>query len=421
MLSYQEALWTIIETTNILGIEEKKTKDCIGQVTAEDITAGISLPMTANAGPDGYAVRSRDIARAGRDNPVELKVIGTTHAGYVPRKRVRRGTAMRIMTGSAMPSGADCVVMFEETDEPGNKNGPNPANPATVKVFTSQPPGAGMKPAGSTVSEETLVVPAGTVIGPAQISVLLTIGKRHIKVYRRPVLGIIATGDEFISPKQPLRPGKTYNSNSETIAAMVRQCGGIPRLIGFARDKESSVLSKLKKGLTADAIITTGGVSRGDYDLVRLAIEKLGTVIFSRVNMGPGRSFALGMLDTPDNGETRHKIPIFALSGPPSGCINNFELLVQPALLRMMGRTDVEHPWVEAVTADAVTGKRPMAVIKWTRLEQVPGGYRVTLNGPGGESILTEMATTNSITMIPEDTEIAAGDVIKVMPVDWNR
>ena len=233
------------------------------------------------------------------------------------------------------------------------------------------------------------------------------------------MVAIIATGDELMKLGRPLRPGKVYNSNALALEALVKHYGGTPQMLGIARDNESSVLANLKKGLAADAIITSGGVSRGDYDLVRLVLEKVGKVVFSRVKMAPGASFAFGLAHRSGGDEKVDSVPVFALSGPPSGCIINFETFVRPALFKMRGFADLNHPVVEAIAEDSVSGRKSMTTIKWTHLNKVEGKYRVQLNAAGG--LLVSMANANSLAVIPEGTEIGIGDKVSVWPLDWSQ
>jgi len=169
--------------------------------------------------------------------------------------------------------------------------------------------------------------------------------------------------------------------------------------------------------MTADAIITMGRVSMGDYDRIRLVISKIGQVTFSRVKMGPGASFAFGIVHRPasDGGN----IPVFALCGPTTGCLNNFETLVRPAFLKMLGFTELRHPVIEAIAGDSVSGKRPMAFVKWTSLNRVDGERRVVMNISDRTGILAEMAMANSLTIIPEGAEVQKGDRVQVLPLDW--
>ncbi|HTY81531.1 MAG TPA: molybdopterin molybdotransferase MoeA, partial [Dehalococcoidales bacterium] len=235
-MKLDEALKLILRNVNVLEIEEKPLAECIGQVTAKDICSDFSLPMAATSGPDGYAVRSSDIAGASREKPVTLRIVGTVRAGVVPKLSVKPGTAIRIMTGSIVPKGANCVVRFEDTDEPGNKSGPNRNSPTEVKIYVMENTGANMRPAGSNVSRGSLILPKGKTIGPAQICALTSIGKVKVKVIRRPKIAVIATGDELINPGNNLSVGKSYNSNTPAVSALITHYGGVPQALGIARD-----------------------------------------------------------------------------------------------------------------------------------------------------------------------------------------
>jgi molybdopterin molybdotransferase len=420
LLNLTEALEAVLSHIGVLDVEEKALLRCAGRVSAENIRSEYNLPMLPAARLDGYAVRTEDIAGAGQESPVTLRIIGTARAGVRPKQHVKPGTAMRIMTGSVLPPGADGVVRFEDTDEPGDKNGPNAGSPSQVKIFVSAESGANISPAGSMVKRGALVLPQGKSIGPAQISALAAIGKARVRVVRRPRVAIIATGDELISLQKAISPGKTYNSNAAAISALVTHYGGLPLVLGIARDNEASLLAKIRRAVTADAVITSGGVSMGDYDLVRLVIAKLGNVVFSRLNMGPGRSFTFGLIDRPPGGGQSTPLPVFGLSGPPAGCLNNFETLVRPALLKMMGFTALVHPAVAAVAGDAA-GVKPLDFVKWSRLARVDGEYRVLLNGPDKAGMLAQMAAANSLTIVPAGAEVHPGDSIEVWPLDWSR
>jgi molybdopterin molybdotransferase len=325
------------------------------------------------------------------------------------------------MTGSILPEGADCVVRFEDTDEPQNKNGPNNNNPEEVKIYVAATPGTNVKKSGSNVVKGSMLLPQGTMIGPNHISVLMSIGKMTTKVIRRPVVAIISTGDELINPGLPITPEKVYNCNTAVVSAMVSQYGGIPQVLGIARDYETSILAKMRKGIKSDAIITSGGVSKGDYDLVRLVTEKFGEVKFSRINMGPGASFAFGIITRLANSGTHKPIPLFALAGPPTGCVINFETLVRPAILKMMGVSMLDHPAVEALSDDSISDKKSMSWVKWTSLRWENGEYHVRLNDFDKAGMLKSMARGNSLTIIPEETVIRKGDKIKVLVLDWCR
>jgi len=421
MTSYEDALAEILRNVAPLEAEEAPLLRCVGQVMVEDVRSAYDLPALDTCGPDGYAVRSEDVCGASPAAPVVLRIAGTVRAGRLPRHRLRPGEAVRVMTGSPVPQGADCVVPFESTDEPGDKNGPRAADPSEVKILRAGAPGANIRRAGSNAAKGSLVLPRGTSVGPAQISALAAMGRSTVNVVRRPVVAIVSTGDELTSLRSPLRPGRSYDCNSTAIAALVSHYGGIPRVLGIARDNEASLMAKLRRGLSADAVITSGGVSKGDYDLVRLVVAKLGAVILSRIGMGPGASFAFGLLERDATGAAAAAIPIFALSGPPVGCLTNFETLVRPALLKMLGFRQLSHPVADAVVEDGIRERKPMPFVKWARVSGRRGQDHVVLNGGDGLGSLAAMAMANCLTVIPEGTVVRRGDRLPVLPLDWTR
>jgi molybdopterin molybdotransferase len=434
MTSYEDAVAEILGNIGVLQSEERPLHLCLGQVAAEDVRSSISLPQQATSGPDGYALRSADIATASKETPVTLKIGETVHAGSLPRQKVQPGTAARIMTGSVVPKGADCVVRFEDTDEPEAKNGPRENCPSEVKIYVSPAAGSNISAAGHVVQRGTLVVPKGTVIGPGQISALTTIGKTKIKVFRRPVIAVISTGDELMAAGSPLKPGKSYNCNTPALVALIRHHGGIPKTIGIARDNQASLERKFARALelSADVIITSGGVSKGDFDLVRLVLGKLGRVVFNRIMMGPGAAFTFGVLSR-DTGKRKLTVPVFALSGPPTGCLINFETLVRPALRKMLGYAEIRHPKVEAQAADAVSAKAPVKptkmpskstgapfnFVRWTNLAHTETGFMAKFNPADGLGFLATMATSNALTILPIGASIKPGDKVQVLPLDW--
>ncbi len=419
-MTYDQALSVILAHCSPLEPEEQPLLEAVGQVLAEDVFCDADIPQTDRARLDGYAVRALDIREARPANPVVLRVIATVRAGSISKRPVGPGTAVRIMTGSMLPEGADCVVPFEETDEPQDKNGPNPANPAIVRIFAAGVAGANIGPAGGSARKGSLVVPKGSVIGPAQVSALSALGRKSVTCIRRPLVAIVTTGDELVEVgRRPLSPGQAYNSNAGAVAAFVAFFGGVPKILGIARDKESSLQAKLRRAMSADAIITTGGVSKGDYDIVRLLLGRIGEVLFSRIAMGPGASVAFAVVDAPARPGRAVRTPVFALSGPPTGALVNCETLVRPGLLRMRGFRDTRHPAVEAEALDSVARKVPKAFVRWTRLIRTDGTYRVLFNPPAGTGPFAQMASANSLTIIPENTAVRAGDRVEVMPLDW--
>jgi len=421
MVTYDEAFELITKNIKMLDTEERPLQQCLGRVLAEDVCSDLSFPQRDISGPDGYAVRSADIQGAGKKNQVILRIIGTVRAGQMPVRVVKPGTAMRIMTGSVLPKGADCVVKFEDTDEPINKSGPNKNNPREVKIYVSALPGNSVRQARSSIKKGDALLPKGTVIGPAQISVLASAGKSRIKVVRQPVVAVIATGDELVGLGKPLAPGKAYNANTASLAALISHYGGKPKVLGIARDKKEDLLAKINKAMTADMIITTGGVAMGDYDLLRLVVGEIGRIHFSLIRMGPGAGAVFATLRKDTRNPGKSGVPFFGLAGPPYGCLINVETLVRPALLKMRGLTDLDHPVVKAVAVDAMTNTMPATFAKLTYLEKRNGRYQVRLNVLEDMGVFLSIATANSLTLVPEGANIKIGDSVSVWPLDWRR
>lgn len=421
MTSYEEALRIVLETVSVLPGEEQPLADCLGQVAARDVRSSLSLPQRATCGPDGYAVRAADVANATRENPAVLHIGETVRAGAPPKHKVVAGTAARVMTGSMFPTGADCVIRFEDTDEPGNKCGPNLKQPTEVRIFTSAQPGTGVTPAGTLVKRGDLVMPAGTVIGPTQISALNAIGLTKLKVHRRPKVAIIATGDELMAAGKPLRPAKNYNANAPALLASVRHHGGVPRLLGIARDNQASLEKKFAEAAKYDVILTSGGVSKGDFDLIRVILGKQGKVVFNRIGLGPGVAFTFGLIAR-GAGKKRQMVPVFALSGPPVGCLLNFETLVRPALRKMMGFTELRHRTVEAHAQEPIENHAPFKLGRWSELRRNGNGYEVDFHnakGGMGAGMISQLAHSNALTVLPQGAKYAPGDNFEVLPLDW--
>ncbi len=416
MISYREACEIILDSVSVLDTEKRETFNCDGQVLASDIYSDYSLPLQVCASQDGYAVRAADTAGFGNNGPVVLRVIGTARAGSVPESIVVPGTAVRIMTGSLLPEGADCVIRLEDTDEPELRKETEDGSDSHIRLTGLARAGDNCVRPGENIIAGTLVAGKGTLIGPHHISVLMAVGRRELEVVRRPVMAVISTGDELVTPGRPLMPDKTYNSNTSAIAALVRQYGGTAKVLGVARDYEISILTKFRKGAAADAVITSGGSSKGDFDLVGTVLEKIGRVKLSHVNMAPGASFTFGIIDKLPN---MPQVPLFALSGHPSGCMVDFELFVRPAMLKMRGLRDTGSPFVEAVAEDAFTARKLVDFFRWSVLRKVNGEYRVNLNDEDRPGVLASIARANSLAVIPEGAGVRKGDTVRVFPLKW--
>ena len=417
MISVEQALEKILGYVDVLEEEESPILNCLGQVLAEDIYSDIDVPPLDNTAMDGYAVQCADTRGADEKSPRILQVIDTVPAGSISRHKVKPGTAIRIMTGAPIPDGADSVVPFEYTDE-------TQRNDSSVKigVLSEAKAGWNIRKAGEDITRGALVLSKGTAVRPQEVGVLASLGHNTVKVIRRPVIAILATGDELVDIDQPLPPGKIYNSNAYSVAALVQRYGGIPKTLGIALDREDSLVAKLKQGLDADMLITSGGVSAGDYDIVKDILAKQGEITFWTVRVKPGKPLAFGRLrGTSKAGEARY-IPHLGLPGNPVSSMVTFELFARPAIFKMMGRKNLAKPIVEAVVDDAIVNKDGRRIFSRAAVEKRDGQYFARLTGPQGSGILTSMTLANGLVIVPEDKAgVEAGDVVQVMMLDWSE
>ena len=327
MISVEEALEKILSYVSILETEEKPVLESLGQVLDEDIHSSIQVPPLDNSAMDGYAVQWASIRQASEATPQVLKVIGEVAAGNLPDKMIESGTAIRIMTGAPIPPGADTVVPFEDTDEIARKEkNITPGNSWEVGILKPVAEGANIRLAGEDIAQGALVLQRGTELRPAEIGVLTSLGQTKVRVIRRPLVAVLATGDELVDAGQPLPPGKLYNSNSYSIAALVLYYGGIPQILGIAGDNMESMVEKIEQGFNCDMFITTAGVSMGDYDVVKDVLAKQGEIAFWTVRMKPGKPLAFGVL----RGKDGKQIPQVGLPGNPTSAMVSFEQFGRP-------------------------------------------------------------------------------------------
>lgn len=417
MLSVEQALEQILSHVDVLEKEERPILDSLGHVLAEDIYSDIDVPPLDNSAMDGYAVRSEDTQGAGPQSPRFLRVVDIVTPGTISEHEVGPGMAVRIMTGAPIPKGADTVVRFEETDETQRKGSSD-----EVGVLSEIGAGVDIRRAGEDISRGSIVLRKGVVLRPSEIGVLASLGRAEIAVVRRPVVAILATGDELVDIDQPLPEGKLYNSNTYSAAALVLRYGGIPRILGIASDSEDSVMAKLRQGQDADLLITTGGVSLGDYDVVKDVLAREGEIIFWRVRLKPGKPIVFGMIKGLSKTDAGRRIPYLGLPGNPVSAMVTFEVFVRPAILRMMGKENLVKPTVEAVIEDPITNEDGRRVFARAIVEKRGAQYFARLTGSQGSGVLTSMTLANGLVIVPEDkSKVKAGDVVQVMMLDWNE
>ncbi|MBN1190709.1 MAG: molybdopterin molybdotransferase MoeA [Dehalococcoidales bacterium] len=421
MISVEQALEKILSSIQVLGEEERGILESLGQVLAEDVYSSIDVPPRDNSAMDGYAVKTSDTKGSSSASPRILRVVDVVVAGGVPGKAVESGTAVRIMTGAPTPPGADCVIPFEETDET-QRMASSSGFPSEIGIMTEGKEGNNIRKAGESVGKGQLVLSRGTNIRPSEIGVLASLGREKVKVIRRPVVAILATGDELISLGEPLEEGKIYNSNTYSVAAQVMREGAVPRLLGIALDNEASVVNKINQGLEADMLITIGGVSMGDYDVVKEVLARQGEIVFWKVRTKPGKPLAFGTIKKLEQGKARRELPHMGLAGNSVSCMVNYELFVRPAILKMMGKKNLVKPTIEAVIEDNIKNDDGRRVFARVIVEKREGQYYARLTGPQGSGILTSMVLANGLAIVPEDREsIKKGEILNVIMLDWSQ
>jgi len=393
MLTYYEARDLIIESVKPLSVEKVSLLAAAGRAVAEDIVANQPLPLFDNSAMDGYAVRAEDCS-AGASLPVK----GYVPAGGKLNCKVEPGTVVKIMTGAPIPPGADAIVPFEETEEAPDK----------MTILGKVKKGAHIRWQGEDVKPGDRIIGAGTVLRPAEISLLASFSMSMLNVHRRVRVAILSTGDELQELDELRFEGGIVNSNSWALAAAISEIGGEPLMLGIARDNRESLLEKMRDGLRADVLITSAGVSAGDRDFVREVLEELGDEQkFWKINIKPGKPTAFGM-----RGDT----PVFSLPGNPVSTMMTFEEFVRPALLKMMGHRTVFKPLFKARLQEPVKKKYDRLQLMRVAVELDEKGEMVIASaGDQNTGILRTMIYAQGIALLaPDRDHYAAGDLLDV-------
>ncbi|HEX9036083.1 MAG TPA: gephyrin-like molybdotransferase Glp [Ktedonobacterales bacterium] len=330
MLSVEEARERVLARFQPLAAEEVALVEALGRVLAEDAIAREASPPFANSAMDGYALRASDTAGATDGSPVGLRLAGEVPAGSVYAGEAAPGEAVRILTGAPIPDGADAVIQQELVS----------VADGVVSLAAPVAVGNNIRAAGGDARPGTLLARAGTELGPPEIALLASLGVAPARVTRRPRVAILATGDELQPLGTPLRPGQIHDSNTPYLTAAVLRAGATPVTLGIARDREDDLRAKLDAAAGCDLLLTSGGVSVGDYDLVKRMLTESGSMAFWRVRVKPGKPLAFG---------ERNGIPVLGLPGNPVSAAVTFELFGRPAIRRMLGAAQVERPVVEVV------------------------------------------------------------------------
>jgi molybdopterin molybdotransferase len=419
MISVEEALQKVLSYGEVLEPEQKPILSCLGQVLAEDVYSTTDIPPLDNSAMDGFALRAEDTREASEASPRYLAVVGEIAAGSLPTEEVRPGAAIRIMTGAPLPKGADAVVKFEDTDEVSRRS--STKDLSQIGILYQAKKGLNVRCRGEDIAKGDLVLKKGKVLRPQEIGVLAALGRSTVLVIRRPIVAILATGDELIGVDQPLAPGKIHDSNTYTIAAEVFRYGGVPKILGIGRDSVQSLSEKIAEGLDADMLITSGGVSKGDYDMVKDVLAEQGEIGFWTVCMKPGKPLAFGVIKKAV-GRKKRKVPHLGLPGNPVSSMVTFEQFARPAILKMMGKEILAKPTIRAIIDDDIASTDARRVFARVVVTRHGGQYHASVTGPQGSGMLTSMVKANGLAVIPENSNGAqAGDVVEVQMLDWQE
>lgn len=394
----RDAQKIVLDASSTLGCEKVSLLESLGRVLGEDIIAPRDNPPWNNSAMDGFAVRWEDIKKEHEiTRPAELKIIEDVAAGAVATKSVGPGEAIRIMTGAPVPDGADTVVRVEFTEQ----------SETTVRIFQPEPQGMNIRPKGEDVKEGECIIPKGTQLGPGEIGMLAILAKSFVLVHQRPRVAILSTGDELADLDEKFDENKIVNSNSYGIAAGVQEAGGIPVLLGIARDTPESLKEKIAQGLGCDIIVLSGGVSMGDYDFTKAVFAELGADMhFWKLAIRPGQPLAFGKI--------QGKLA-FGLPGNPVSSMVTFEQLVRVAMMKLGGHRHLYRPTVEAVFKEKFSKQPDRRHFLRGILVHEDGQLTVKTTGPQGSGILTSMVKANGLIDIAEEIEkLNPGDTIKV-------
>ena len=396
-IKVDEARKIILEKIKVQGTEKVSISEALGRILSEDIIARRNNPPMDNSAMDGYALKAKDIELATSENPIKLEIIEDLAAGYSPKMTIQSGQAVRIMTGAPIPEGADAVIMQEDTER--NENSVQVKDKAEIRE--------NIRDAGEDVREGETVIKTGAKLLPAHIGMMAVVGRSSVLVGRRPSVAILSTGDEIKDLDDSLSGPCIYNSNGYMLAAQVKSAGGIPSYLGIARDNEEDLMEKFNWALQCDMVVSSGGVSVGDYDLVKASLKKMGQeMLFWKVAMKPGKPLAFGRIDT---------VPIFGLPGNPVSSFVSFEQFVRPSIRKMMGASQLSHLLVQAKLTHTVHKKAGRqhflsAYVKWEN-----GTCTVSPTQEQGSGILKSTVNANGLLIFPlELTEMTKGTEVTV-------
>jgi molybdopterin molybdotransferase len=407
-IGVEEAVERGLGAVTTVAAETVSLEEALGRVLAEAVVSRVDQPPWDNSAMDGYAARAEDVAHATPDAPVRLRVVEDIPAGGFPTRALGAGEATKIMTGAPVPEGADSVIRVEHTD----------AGSDVVEVRAAHDAGRNIRRRAEDLAVGDVAVAAGMVLGGAEMGVLASVGEARPRVRRRPVVAILSNGDELASLDefdQVLAGRKIVNSNSYSLAGAVLAAGGVPRLLGIARDDVADIRARIEAGLDADLLITTAGAAVGEHDRIKDALDELGYELdFWRVRMRPGSPASLGRIPRPGNAA----LPVWGLPGNPVSALLTFLVLVRPALRRMLGRSAVHDAVIPVTAAERIGSKPDKAHFQRVVLEPGDPLPMARTTGAQGSGILTSMTRADALLVLPEGaTGLEAGARGWAMPL----
>jgi len=396
----------VMEHCPVLPARGAPLREAVGHVLAAPVTASESVPPFANSAVDGYALVASSVSSASVASPVVLPVVGEVAAGAHTERVLQTGEAIRIMTGAPVPAGVDAIVMVEDTERLDGGN--------SVAVRTSIDVGAAIRAAGDDVREGELLYEAGTQITGAVAAVLASVNARSVLVTRRPRVAVLSTGDELVDDGGQLAPGQIRESNRTMLLALVADAGCDAVDMGSVRDDEAALERVLRDAASScDAIVTSGGVSMGDYDVVKAVLSRIADMSWMQIAIRPAKPFAFGLLSAADGRE----VPVFGLPGNPVSSLVSFELIARPALRQMAGHLEPRRPTVDAV-ADAPIRRRPDGKIHFVRVTARfgdDGRVHVQPVGAQGSHQLSATSLANGLAAVPDGDGVAVGGTVRTI------
>jgi molybdopterin molybdotransferase len=412
MLTVKNAQETILKNIKQLPIAKVDLLDALNLIIAKDIKSNIDVPLMTNSSMDGYALKAIDTLGIDKKGKI-LKSIGTIQAGKNPNIHIGSGEAIRIMTGSVLPKGADAVIPFEDTDEYSSEINNQYPDRDQIIIYKSIEQFDNIRVAGEDTKKGQVVIKKGTTVNPAHIGLAASIGLSTLPVIKRPRIAILSSGNEIIRPPQKIQPGQVYDSNTFSIAAQILSIGAKPILLKIAKDSFNDIVKKIDQAIEcSDMIISTAGVSKGDFDLIKNVLLKKGKMNFWSIKMRPGKPLMFGFVFN----ATKKKLPQIGLPGNPVSAMVTFELFAKPAILKMMGKNPLSRETIKAKLVDSIYNSDKREVYARVTLHKRKNIFYASTTGAQGSGILQSMSKADGLAKCPSNKKLLKkGEYVEVI------